>query len=102
MQEFSYERILCTLLASQGIEVVAEDRQSNGRADIVGKHKKGIFIFELKVDEPVDQAFKQIRGKGYADAYLASGVPIWLVGLSFDRESRKLVDCKAAPYAAEA
>lgn len=32
MQEFSYERILCTLLASQGVEVVAEDRQSEGRA----------------------------------------------------------------------
>ncbi len=91
VQEFSFQRILCTLLASQGVEVVAEDRQSNGRADIVAKHKKGIFIFELKVDEPVDEAFRQIRARGYADPYLASGKPVWAVGLSFDRQTRKLV-----------
>ena len=96
VQEFSYERILYALLASQGVEVVAEDRQSNGRADIVAKHKKGIYIFELKVDEPVDKAFKQIREKKYAEPYLADGRPIWLIGLSFDSQTRHLVD-----YAAE-
>ena len=98
VQEFSYERVLCTLLASQGIKVVAEDRQSNGRSDIVAKHKRGIYIFELKVGDPVDRAFAQIRSKGYADPYLASGKPIWLVGLSFDPESRKLVECAAVPH----
>ena len=95
-QEFSYERVLYTLLASQGVEVVSEDRQSNGRSDIVAKHKKGIFIFELKVGDPVDKAFKQIREKGYAEPYAADGRPIWLIGLSFDPETRRLVD-----YAAE-
>ena len=69
-------------------------------ADIVAKHKKGIYVFELKVGEPVDAAFTQIREKGYADPYRASGKPIWLIGLSFDRESRKLVDCAARPYEA--
>ena len=96
VQEFSYQRILCTLLASQGVEVVAENSQSDGRADIVAKHKKGVYIFELKVGEPVDKAFAQIRAKGYADPYAASGRPIWLIGLSFDRDTRKLVDCAAA------
>jgi len=100
VQEFSYGRILCTLLASQGIEVVAEDRQSNGRSDIVAKHKRAIYIFELKVGEPVDEAFRQIREKGYADPYVASGRPIWLVGLSFDRDSHRLVDCAATPFEA--
>ncbi|MBQ6246391.1 MAG: PD-(D/E)XK nuclease domain-containing protein, partial [Kiritimatiellae bacterium] len=95
VQEFSYQRVLCTLLASQGVEVVAEDRQSDGRADIVSKHRKGIFIFALKVDEPVDKAFAQIRAKGYAEPYLASGRPVWAIGLSFDRDTRRLVDCAA-------
>ena len=96
VQEFSYERILYVLLASQGIEVISEDRQSNGRADVIARHKKGIFIFELKVDEPVDHAFAQIRAKGYADPYRADGRPIWLIGLSFDSKTRHLVDCAAA------
>ena len=95
--EAAYQRILCTLLASQGVEYRAEDVQSNGRADIVANHKKGIYIFELKVDEPVDKAFAQIRKKGYAEPYLAEGRPIWLIGLSFDSKTRRLVDCAATP-----
>ena len=93
--EAAYQRILCTLLASQGFAYAAEDVQSNGRADIVARHKKGIFIFELKVDEPVDRAFTQIRKKGYAEPYAAGGSPIWLIGLSFDSKTRRLVDCAA-------
>ena len=89
--------MLYALLASQGIEVVAEDRQSNGRADIVAKHKKGIFVFELKVDDPVDEAFRQIREKGYAEPYRADGRPVWLIGLSFDSKTCHLVGCAAAP-----
>ena len=98
IHEHSYERILYTLLAAQGVEIVSEDRQSNGRADVVARHKKGIYIFELKVDEPVDKAFKQIREKGYAEPYVADGRPIWLIGLSFDSKTRHLVDCAAEPF----
>ena len=63
----------------------------------MAKHKKGIFIFELKVDEPVDAAFAQIRDKGYAEPYRADGRPVWLVGLSLDSTTRRLVDCAAKP-----
>ena len=63
-------------------------------------HKRGIYIFELKVDDPVDRAFAQIREKGYAEPYLADGRPIWLIGLSFDKETRRLVDCAAERYTA--
>ena len=98
IHEHSYARILCTLLAAQGVECRAEDVQSNGRADIVAQHKRGINIFELKVDEPVDKAFKQIREKKYAEPYLADGRPIWLIGLSFDSHTRHLVDYAAVCY----
>ena len=96
VHEHSYARILCTLLAAQGVTTRAEDVQSNGRADLIAEHRRGIFIFELKVDEPVDKAFAQIRAKGYAEPYLADGRPIWFVGLSFDSSTRRLVG-----YAAE-
>ena len=101
VQEFSYERVLYALLASQGIEVVAEDRQSSGRADIVAKHKKGIYIFELKVDDPIDRAFAQIRERNYAAPYLADPRPIWLVGLSFDSKTRQLSECAAVRFVVE-
>ena len=93
VHENSYGRCLSFLLASCGFDFKMESMQSNGRADIVAKHPALVCIFELKVDEPVDKAFKQIREKKYAEPYLADGRPIWLIGLSFDSQTRHLVDC---------
>ena len=94
----SYARCLSFLLAGSGFRFSMEDVQANGRADIVASHVNGVFIFELKVGEPVDKAFRQIRAKGYAAPYLASGQPIHLIGLSFDPETRHLVDAAAEQY----
>ena len=69
--------------------------QSDGRADVVAEHAIGTYIFELKVDEPVDRAFAQIRAKGYAEPYRAKGKPIWAVALSFDSKTRRLTDAAA-------
>ena len=98
IHENSYARCLSFLLAGSGFRYTMEDVQSNGRADIVASHVNGVFIFELKVGEPIDKAFKQIREKGYAAPYLASGLPIYLIGLSFDPETRHLVDAAAECY----
>ncbi len=89
--EASFARPLCTLLASQGFRWEPESAQSKGRSDIIARHKKGVWIFELKVDEPVEEAMRQIREKGYATPFLAAGKAVWAVGLSFDRETRRLV-----------
>ena len=91
VHENSFGRCLAFLLASCGFDFTMENVQSDGRADIVAKHPAGIWIFELKVDEPVDEAMRQIHEKGYATPYLASGKTIWAVGLSFDRKTRRLV-----------
>ncbi|MBR4603848.1 MAG: AAA family ATPase [Kiritimatiellae bacterium] len=101
VHENAYGRCLAFLLASCGFRFRMEDVQSGGRADIVAEHPAETCIFELKVDEPVDKAFAQIRAKGYAEPYLASGKPIWFVGLSFDSKTRRLVDCAAARYDAQ-
>ena len=76
----------------------AESVQSNGRADVVAEHKKGVFIFELKVGRKVDKAFRQIKRKGYAEPYRADPRPVWLVGLCFDKETRHLVDFAAVRW----
>ena len=98
VHENSYGRCLAFLLASQGFRFTMENVQSNGRADVVAEHPALVCIFELKVDEPVDKAFAQIRGKRYAEPFVADGRPIWLIGLSFDSQTRHLVDCAAEPF----
>ena len=92
IHENSYSRCLSFLLASQGFEFTMEAVSSSGRADIIAKHPAMVCIFELKVDEPVDAAFKQIREKGYAEPYRADDRPIWFIGLSFNSKTRELVD----------
>jgi hypothetical protein len=36
-----------------------------------------------------------MRRQGYAEPYLATGKPVWAIGLAFDRVSRRLVDAAA-------
>ena len=100
VHENSYGRCLSFLLASCGYEFRMEDVQSNGRADVVAKNGEMVCIFELKVGEPVDKAFTQIREKKYAEPYLADGRPIWLIGLSFDPKTRHLIDYAAERFVA--
>jgi hypothetical protein len=98
VHENSYGRCLSFLLASQGFDFTMEAVQADGRADIIAKHPAMVCIFELKVDEPVDKAFKQIHEKGYAEPYRAETRPVWLIGLSFDSKTRKLVDFGAERF----
>ena len=98
VHENSYGRCLSFLLASCGFRFTMESVQSNGRADVVAEHPAMVCIFELKVDEPVDKAFRQVLEKKYAEPYLADGRPIWHVGLSFDSRTRQLVDSAAVRY----
>ncbi len=95
VHEFSFERVLLTLLWAQAIQARTEDRQANGQADIVATHACGIYIFELKVDESAEAALVQVKAKHYEAPYRASGLPIWTVGLNFDRDTRLLTDAKA-------
>ena len=98
IHEFSYQRILYVLLTSDGsFRVTAEDRQSHGRADLVAETPERVFVFELKVDGTPQEALAQIKEKGYAEPYRHSGKEVYLIGLSFDGETRHLTGTVAEP-----
>ena len=61
-------------------------------------HPCGVFIFELKVDESADEALEQVKKKGYEEPYRGRNLPIWLIGLNFNRETRRLLDAKAEKF----
>ena len=89
--EMNFERNLKILFWAFGLETICEDRQTGGRADIVVKYRKAIYVFELKRDGTADEALQQIHEKGYAKPYLADGRPVYLIGLAFDSKTRQLV-----------
>ena len=100
VQEFSFQRILYVLLTSDGsFRVTAEDRQAQGRADLVAETPERVFIFELKVNGTPQEALAQIKEKGYAEPYRHSGKEVHLIGLSFDGETRRLTGTVSEPLA---
>ena len=44
------------------------------------------------MDRPAAVAMAQATAKRYAEPYLAPGKPVWLVGLSFARDTRRFVE----------
>ena len=92
VHEASFARNLQFLLAGQGFRMEPERTTSDGRVDLVADHPCGTYVFELKVDRPAAVAMDQATAKKYAEPYLAPGKPVWLVGLSFARDTRRFVE----------
>jgi hypothetical protein len=57
-----------------------------------------VYLFEFKVVDdgasvgsaPVGTALAQIKDRGYADKYRATGVPIHLIGIEFSKTQRNI------------
>ena len=96
-----YAAILFTCFRAQSFKVSAEESSSHGRSDLVVEHGEQAFVFELKVTDSEDgqeqvasDAIKQIRSRGYAEAYRGTAEVIHLVGIAFSREKRNLAAVK--------
>ena len=83
-------RVLSTYL------VLTEKQQSEGRADCIIETKKGIYIFEFKLDGTADDALRQIEDKGYARPYYSDQRPVRKIGVNFSSQSGTIDDWKEA------
>ncbi|SEK82560.1 PD-(D/E)XK nuclease superfamily protein [Ectothiorhodospira marina] len=79
--------------AALGVQVTVEDSSHHGKVDMAVDFAGHIYLFEFKVVEqlPEGKALAQIKAKGYADKYHATGKPIHLIGVEFSRERRQIV-----------
>ena len=74
-----------------GAKVGAEEGSARGYADAIVETKKFVWVFEFKYKKSAKQAIRQIREKGYADAYKGDRRPVTLVGVNF-RLSKRNID----------
>jgi len=88
--EFAVSNIINML----GLVCVNEAHTANGSMDSVIFTKDRIYIFEFKVDKPVENALRQIKKKDYALFYAKDGRKIVKVGVVFSRELRNIVEWK--------
>ncbi len=93
--EHYYHALLYTLLVSYGADLICEEPSAKGRADLTLKMPKGIYIMELKYDDTVEAALKQIDERGYARKYALDGRPVFKVGLAFSQQERNITGWKS-------
>ena len=74
--------------------VLIEKQNSHGRADIIIESDHDVYIFEFKIDKPVDEALAQIEEKGYATPYVGSSKIVHKIGVSISSSTRTVVEWK--------
>ncbi len=98
--EAHYASVIHSCFLMEGLEPVAEDSGSRGRADMAIRAGGRVYLFEFKVVERGREgtALAQLREKGYADKYRRLGRSVHLIGVEFSREERNVVgfDCEPA------
>lgn len=90
---FTYTLYLIFRIASCYITYV-EKEQSYGRLDCCIETPKYVYIFEFKLDGSAVAALKQIEDMGYANEFLASGKPIYKIGVNISSETGTVAEWK--------
>ena len=87
-----YSSVFYSYFAALGLDMTVEDSSSRGRVDMAVRFNGNVYLFEFKVVEKASEggAMAQLKAKGYADKYMGSKQPIYLVGVAFSRKSRNL------------
>jgi len=89
--EADAKRYFLLFMEMAGATMHAEKPSARGFADAVVETKKGVWVFEFKFNRSAASAIRQIRERGYADAWRGDRRPVTLVGIKFDA-ARKNID----------
>jgi len=92
--EFYFEFAVSNIINMLGLCCCNEVHTANGRMDSVIFAGKYIYVFEFKIDKPVEDALWQIEDKDYASIYADSGKTLVKIGVIFSRESRNIINWK--------
>ena len=90
--EAYYASVFYTYFTACGFDVRVEDATSRGRVDMAAFTPEYIWLFEFKTTRhnPKGAALQQIHDRDYADKYRIHGLPVILVGIEFDIETRSI------------
>lgn len=91
-KDFQYAMYIILELMGEYAEV--EKATSNGRIDVLLKTKEYIYIIEIKINDTVEAALKQIEEKGYARQFADDNRKIFNIGVRFSTENRCITDWK--------
>jgi hypothetical protein len=87
-----YASIVYSYFCALGYDLIAEYVTNHGKIDLTLRMPDKILVIEFKLHTDAVNALQQIKDRAYADKYLSDGKPIYLIGVSFDTESRNISD----------
>ena len=90
--ESVFRNVVASIFLLAGQLVHTEKHTSQGRIDSVVETPEHIYIFEFKVDKPVEEALEQIELSGYARPYAGDSRTLHKIGAVFSTKTRTLSD----------
>jgi hypothetical protein len=84
--EVHFQNFIYLLFTLMGFYTNVEIHSAKGRADMVVKTDKYIYVMEFKRDSTAQAAMQQIKDKGYAEPFKLDGRQIILVGANFAQD----------------
>ena len=93
-KELYYHNAMYVFFTLLGLYVEVEHHTTDGRMDILVQTKDYIYIFELKINQSVEVALRQIEEKGYAQPFATDPRKLFKIGVNFSTAKRCVDDWK--------
>ena len=95
--ESVFRNVVACIFLLSGKYVHTEKHTSQGRIDSVVETPEHVYLFEFKVDKPVEVALEQIERNGYAMPYAGDTRTVHRIGAVFSTKTRTLADWREVP-----
>ena len=90
--ENHWTQMLYVVFSLLGIYTESQVRTAKGRIDIVVKTADDIYVMEVKLDHPAQEALEQIDAKSYLVPYTLDGRRLTKIGMTFSTEQRNVTE----------
>ena len=90
--ENHYTQMLYVIFSLLGLHVDSQVRTAKGRLDVVVRTEGQIYVMEVKLDRPAQEALEQIGTKNYLLPYTLDGRQLTKIGISFSTEERNVTE----------
>ncbi len=90
--ENHWTQMLYVIFSLLGLHVQSQVRTAKGRIDVVVGTKTDLFVMEVKLDRPAQEALEQIDSQKYLVPYTLDGRRLTKIGMSFSSTERNVTE----------
>lgn len=90
--ENHWTQMLYVIFSLLGLHVQSQVRTAKGRIDVVVGTKTDLFVMEVKLDRPAQEALEQIDSQKNLVPYTLDGRRLTKIGMSFSSTERNVTE----------